>query len=247
MLSCIFHILSNRTSLCVDDVVNILEGAGVLKRNNDSKNSVRWTAPLISSPKQLEESWEKEENRLDKWIEVLENLNCHGVDKGAISGHQLAPLFDTDTTLLAVHFPEDSIIRTIHMPLEEEESHAFKITAPLPQRRNDSNALTKAYLLANGDTEMRPFDLAPPPRSPEPAYVPDYSYDAHTHSPVEFQGPNPLETLLKVLPKPPPKAGEYCSEANQSLSHEALTVSDDDEERPLIPFETLLQASAFCQ
>jgi len=222
------------------DVVNILEGAGVLERNMHDKNTLRWSAPLISSTEQLEESLENEEQELDAWMNVLKNINT----KGSISGRQLAPLLEEDTTLLAVHVPKDSIIRTIHMPQEDEEAFAFKLTVPAP--RTSRMGLPKAYLLETDDKKLRPIDLAPP--SPEPTFVPPCYPEGYARPRAEYQIPNPLEMLLQALPKLPPIPGTFSLEANELPGLEALEVcSDDDEERTLSPFETLLQASALCQ
>lgn len=239
------------------DVINILIGAGVLEQNkfggsDINKNTFRWAAPLICSEKELEQKMQAEEEQLDVWIERLESL-CKQNKRGSISGRHLAPLMDEDTTMLAVHLPPDSIIRTVDMPMEEEEMYAFKLTMPASKRRKD---VPKASLLTNGKPKLLPVDLSPPPSKAEPILVPPYyPYEdsPHPRSVEHQQGLNPLDMLLQVLPKPPPKVngqyGYYSNDDEPSLRLERpLGVSEDeDRERPQTPFEALLHASTICE
>lgn len=229
------------------DIINCLDGAGVLERNEYPKNTFRWVAPLSRSPEQLQKALEAEEEQLDTWIEFLENRKNNGV----ILGRDLAPLMENDTNLLVVHLPKDSVIRTVQAPLEEKESFGFKLTMPARKGRKRAKVVPKVGLLED-DAYMRPIDLSPrTPPPPEPVYVPpSYPQGSPLSPPGEHYHPNPLEILLQVLPKPPCMATESYdgAEPSHSAAHRqqeaSLQVSDDDEERPLTPFDALLQASA---
>lgn len=224
------------------DVINILEGAGVLERRMDPKNTFRWAAPLIDiSTEQLEEAWEQEEKRLDSWIDLLENRQ---EEVGAISSEQLEPLLGLETSLLAVHVPENSFIRTVHPPYDNEEAIAFKLTTPASE---ENGRPPKAYMLENGDTKFHPVAVRTA-LSPSKAAFMRYSRPLPS-SPMECQDPNPLDALLKALPKPPPKAG--LSYSVPSLVFEPIEVLDEegrvDESRDESIFKASLLASGYEQ
>lgn len=239
------------------DIVNILEGAGVLERNsNASGTTFRWAAPLVHSSEQSQETFEEEEEMLDLWIEDVKDLP---EPQAFISGRELAPLVDEDTSLLAVHLPQESIIRTIHMPEQDEEAFAFKLTTPAPMSRNAARAnRLQACLLEQDDEELRPIDFSPPDVpvlvAETPTFVPAF-YPSGVAAQQDQRRLNPLDMLLRVLPMPPSTTGsedyEYKEESHEdNVFHRKplpLKVSDEEDELTRSPLETLLQASAFCE
>ena len=212
------------------DVINILEGAGVLQRKAEPKNVFSWVAPLVDNTQEMQQALEQQDEQLDTWMEMLQNRqhNNHDMEECSISGPQLAPLLGLESTLLAVHVPQDSFLRTIHtMPFDNDAGPvAFKITTTNSPERNDGaepKNFPKACLLQHGETKLRPVAVKTSLSPSKAAFVP------YPKSPaIECHDPNPLSTLMKVLPKPPPKAG--LSYKDVSPGFQPIEVSDDDED-----------------
>jgi hypothetical protein len=218
------------------DIVNILEGAGVLQRKNGRKNVFFWAAPLEDNTQEMQLALEQQQDeQLDKWMEMLQSRQKDIIEECNISGPELAPLLGLDTTLLAVHVPQNSFLRTIHtMPFDNNNDAgpiAFKITS-----HGEPKDFPKACLLTHGETKLHPVEVKTSLSPSKAAFVPYARYPAQSPA-IECHDPNPLGTLLKVLPKPPPKAG--LSYTDFSPGFQPIEVSDDDEERDASPFVSL--------
>jgi hypothetical protein len=219
------------------DIVNILEGAGVLQRKSGRKNVFFWAAPSLedhTQEMQHQALEQQQDEQLDKWMEMLQRRQMDIMEESNISGSELAPLLGLETTLLAVHVPQHSFLRTIHtMPVDNNDAGpiAFKITS-----HGEPKDFPKACLLTHGETKLRPVEVNTSLSPSKAAFGPHARYPAQSPA-IECHDPNPLGTLLKVLPKPPPKAG--LSYTDFSPGFQPMEVSDDDEERDASPFVSL--------
>lgn len=234
----------------VRDVVNILEAVGVLERHEGDKNMYRWIAPFIRSEEEMEQALDAEEEQLVCWIELLKKRKV----KGAISARQLAPLMmeDEETTLLALHVPDGAMLRTVHMP--EEDAFAFNLTMPSNTKCKTG---PKACLIRNDDSASkmefveRARSSSLPPNTPQPTHVPSqYPLGHPVYTDHRCPGLDPLETLLKVLPKPPaldeePPVEKASNKVTLTL-YEGTPIqvsSDEHVEQPPGRVEALLHTS----
>lgn len=77
------------------DVVNVLAGAGVLKRI--STNNYRWISRVFVSPDDLkkfeeeERQLKEEERQLDEWIMIVSSFNREILEKRSISPFVASP------------------------------------------------------------------------------------------------------------------------------------------------------------
>ena len=153
------------------DVVNILEGAGLMKRSALSRNKYRWNLPVTpqgdyeTAPhrdvlyiKKLKE----EERRLDQWIktttEQVEKVESY------ITSQHLASLVDEDSTALAIATPRKSILHLPHDLEQQHETSGHHIFTLIPPNTHDPQRcmLPKVFLLESGES-MRSIPLEPPP------------------------------------------------------------------------------------
>lgn len=133
------------------DVVNVLEGAGVIERTTSSEEVIKYRLIHIGDLglKDLEE----EERQLDEWIKQTSRLVVSYANSFElhITSQQLSPLLDESSTALAIAMPCKIIV---HLPHELEKGpenghHSFALIYPKTHDRQQS-MLPKAYILESG-------------------------------------------------------------------------------------------------
>jgi sugar-specific transcriptional regulator TrmB len=148
------------------DVVNILEGAGVMERTTSEVSEYRWIHQGDLGLKNLEE----EERQLDEWIKQTGrcvNMYVNNLESYITSQH-FAPLLDDDSTALAIAIPCKSIVHRPH-DLEKKPENGHHSFTLIPPKTHDlrRSMLPKAFVLERGEVDVSKHDipLVPPQES----------------------------------------------------------------------------------
>ena len=151
------------------DVVNILDGAGLLKRQEEKQQYV-WiggTATEALEDRREEErealeALEEEEKQIDEWVCELEAKAK--MQYSHMTSDLLVPLLEQDSAFLTIATPRHSILHLPHDLEERRDADHFSFTL-IPPKNYDArrSVLPRAYLLESADAPMRLLSLTPPP------------------------------------------------------------------------------------
>jgi len=243
------------------DIVNILEGAGVVQCIPGNSSTVRsayqWIAPgyfpqdFSSDP--MEDDCEEEEEFLDSWIKSLQAQSR----QAHIASKDLMKVFGEDSTVLAMVNPHACHVTEYQDLQRDRFSVTLGTSPPSAQRRHEDSrkVIPQAYVLDNTKSTMHPVVFPSTIVPVDKENVPQsFTLDSNISSAIRDY--SPLKKLLSVIACGDKGGGQYADEEGDSFSRLVNTVSTEGRTSSVLeygsqgasksrhPFETLLEASA---